>query len=180
MKKLPLIEAFTLLEPGPVVLVTTSDKGRDNIMTISWHMATDFSPRFAITTGSWNYSYNTLVKTRECVIAIPAVDLSEKAVEIGCCSGADVEKFKKFKLTPVKAEIVGTPLIEECLANIECKVVDHIKKYDIFILEGVQAWVNTERKERRTFHANGDGTFIVDGDTISYRDLMSAKLPPGV
>jgi flavin reductase (DIM6/NTAB) family NADH-FMN oxidoreductase RutF len=180
MKKLPLQEAFTLLEPGPVILLTTADNGKNNIMTISWHMVIDFSPRFAVATGSWNYSYNTLLKTKECVIAVPPVDLSEMTVQIGCCTGAEVDKFNQFKLTPVKAENVGAPLIEECLGNIECRVVQHIEDHGIFILEGIQAWIDTDRKERRTFHANGDGTFVVDGDTISYRDLMSAKLPPGV
>ena len=180
MKKLPINEAFTLLEPGPAIMLTTSDNGKNNVMTITWHMVLDFSPKFAIATGSWNYSYNALVKNKECVIAVPAVDLSKKVIEIGCCSGAEVDKFKKFKLTPVKAENVEAPLIKECLANIECKVIDHVEKHGLFILEGVQAWINTQRKERRTFHGNGDGTFIVDGRIINYRDLMSAKLPPGV
>ena len=180
MIKLPLNEAFTLLEPGPVILLTTSDNGRDNIMTITWHMVMDFAPRFAISTGTWNYSFKALSKNKECVIAIPAVDLSEKAIQIGCCSGSEVDKFKKFQLTPVPAENVGAPLIQECLANIECRVENYLEKYGIFILEGVQAWIDSERKERRTFHGIGDGTFVVDGHTISYRDLMSAKLPPGV
>jgi hypothetical protein len=46
--------------------------------------------------------------------------------------------------------------------------------------EGVRAGIYQERKERRTFHANGDGTFVVDGDTISLRRLMEDKLPSGV
>jgi len=131
MKKFPLQKAFTLLELGPVVLVTTSDGGRQNIMTLSWTMVTDFSPRFAFSTGSWNYSYKALKKTGECVIAVPAVDLSKKTVQIGMCSGAEIDKFKKFKLTPLKAENVSAPLIKECYANIECRVVDHIEKHNL-------------------------------------------------
>ena len=81
MKKLPLQKAFTLLEPGPVVLVTTADNGKQNILTLSWTMVMDFPPRFAFLTGSWNYSYKALKKTGECVIAIPAVDLAKKTVQ---------------------------------------------------------------------------------------------------
>ncbi|TNF33752.1 MAG: flavin reductase family protein, partial [Gammaproteobacteria bacterium] len=70
MEKLELARAFTLIEPGPVVLLTTHDGHRNNIMTLSWLMVTDFTPRFAITTGAWNHSYSALKNTRECVIAI--------------------------------------------------------------------------------------------------------------
>jgi len=180
MKKLPLGKAFLLLEPGPVVLVTTASGGKMNIMTLSWHMVMDFTPRLAFVTGPWNYSYRALIKERECVIAVPAVDLSAKVVEIGACSGAEVDKFAKFALTPVKAKSVKAPLIAECPANIECRIVDHIAKHDIFVLDGVNAWINPERKERRTFHAVGDGTFVVDGKTVNHRKLMLNKLPPGV
>lgn len=169
-----------LLEPGPVVLVTTADRGKSNVMTISWHMVMDFTPRFALTTGAWNYSYKALVKTKECVIAIPTVDISRKVVEIGVCSGSDTDKFKTFELTPLKAISVQAPLIKECIANIECRVIHHIKKHDIFILDAVHAWIDVHRKERRTIRARGDGTFIVDGRTINYRKLMLPKLPSGV
>jgi flavin reductase (DIM6/NTAB) family NADH-FMN oxidoreductase RutF len=180
MTKLAIEKAFMLIEPGPVVLVTTRDKGRDNIMTITWHMVLDFDPKIAMETGPWNYSYNALINTKECVIAIPTVDLAEKVVGIGDCSGSNVDKFKKFDLTPIPASTVKAPLIAECLACVECRVIEYLKSQSIFILQGVCAWTDKERKERRTFHANGDGTFVVDGDTINLRHLMEDKLPPGV
>ena len=163
MSPLPLSKAFTLLEPGPVVLVTTNAGGRNNIMTISWAMVVDFTPRFAMTTGPWNFSYAALRKFRECVIAIPTVDLIDKVVGVGTCSGADTDKFEKFALTPVKARHVKAPLIRECLANIECRVVDIVARHSIVVLEGVAAYFDRSRKEKRTIHANGDGTFVVDG-----------------
>ncbi|MDR0403706.1 MAG: flavin reductase family protein, partial [Treponema sp.] len=116
MKTFPLNKAFTFLEPGPVVLVTTADGDRRNIMTLSWTMVLDFTPRFAFMTGPWNYSYQALVKTKECVIAVPTVDMSKTVVSIGACSGAEVNKFEKFRLTPLEAKFVGAPLIKECYA----------------------------------------------------------------
>lgn len=180
MQELPLNKAFMLLEPGPVILLSTANGGKNNIMTLSWHMVMDFTPKFALVTGAWNYTYKALLKTKECVIAIPGVDLSKKVVEIGMCSGSDTDKFKKFRLTPLPAKSVKAPLIQECIANIECRVTDHIKKHDIFILEAVHAWIDSSRKEQRTIHAKGDGTFIADGRTINYRKLMLPKLPEGV
>ena len=75
MRQLKRSRAFTLLEPGPVVLVTTHDGRMNNVMTISWTMVVDFTPVFAITTGAWNHSFAALRKTEECVIAIPTVDM---------------------------------------------------------------------------------------------------------
>jgi flavin reductase (DIM6/NTAB) family NADH-FMN oxidoreductase RutF len=180
MKTLKISKAFTLMEPGPVVLVTTSDGKKNNIMTISWTMVMDFTPIFGITTGPWNFSFSALRKTRECVISIPTVDMIDKVVGIGTCSGADTDKFEKFMLTPVKAKTVKAPLIKECLANIECKVVDILKKHNIVVLEGLAAYLASSRKEKRTVHAVGDGTFIVDGRRISRRKMMRSKLPTGV
>ncbi|HEX7006613.1 MAG TPA: flavin reductase family protein, partial [Alphaproteobacteria bacterium] len=170
----------TLIEPGPVVLVTTNDGTRNNIMTISWTMVVDFTPVFALTTGEWNYSYAALRRTRQCVIAIPTVDLLDKVVGIGTCSGAETDKFARFRLTPVRASRVKAPLIKECLANIECKVVDIVKKHNIVVLEGIAAHIDPARKERRMLHAVGDGRFIADGRRFDRRKMMASKLPAGV
>ncbi|MGZ3696244.1 MAG: flavin reductase family protein [Bdellovibrionota bacterium] len=177
MKKLSLNRAFTLIEPGPVALITTSDGEKNNIMTISWTMVVDFTPKFAITTGPWNFSYAALKKQRECVIAIPTVDLVDRVVGVGTCSGSETDKFKKFKFTAVKGKHVGAPLIAECVANIECRVVDIVKKHDIVILEGLAAYFDSSRKEKRTIHAVGDGTFVVDGRKLDRKKKMRSKLP---
>ena len=180
MRRMQISKAFTLMESGPVVLVTTHDGGKNNIMTISWTMVVDFTPLFAITTGPWNYSYVALRKSRECVIAIPTVDLIDQVVGVGTCSGANTNKFEKFGLTPVKGKDVRSPLIKECLANIECKVIDIVKKHNIVVLEGVAAYFDSSRKEKRTIHAIGDGTFVVDGRKLNRRKMMWSRLPDGV
>jgi flavin reductase (DIM6/NTAB) family NADH-FMN oxidoreductase RutF len=180
MRQMKLSKAFTLMESGPVVLVTTHDGQRDNIMTISWTMVVDFTPVFAIVTGEWNHSFAALRKNKECVIAIPTVDMLDKVVGIGTCSGADTDKFAKFKLTAVPGKFVEPRLIKECIANIECRVIDIVKKHNIIVLEAVAAHVDTTRKEKRTVHSVGDGTFIVNGRKIDRRKMMASKLPYGV
>lgn len=177
MRPLKLSRAFTLIEPGPVVLVTTNDGSKMNVMTISWTMVLDFTPVFAITTGPWNHSFQALRKTRECVIAVPTVDLLDRVVGIGTCSGAEVDKFEKFGLTAVPGKHVRAPLIAECLANIECKVADLIERHSIVVLEAVAAYMDRSRKEKRMLHAVGDGTFIVDGRRLDRRTMMASKLP---
>ncbi len=180
MKEMQLNKAFTLIEPGPVVLIATNDGKKNNLMTISWTMVMDFTPMFAITTGPWNHSYAALRKTKECVIAIPTVDLIDKVVGVGTCSGIDTDKFDRFGLTPVQGKHVKAPLVRECLANIECRVMDIVRKHNIIVLEGIAAYVDGSRKEKRTIHAVGDGTFVVDGRRLDRREMMRSKLPDGV
>ena len=175
MKELDLSKAFQLIEPGPVVLVTTADDKKSNIMTMSWHMVIDFTPQIGCVIGPWDHSYTALRASKECVVAIPTVDLAETVVDIGNCSGRDVDKFDKFGLTPRAAGDVKAPLIAECLANIECRVVDDslVDRYNLFVLEGVRAWIDPAHGERRTLHAKGDGTFAIDGKRLNLRDRMT-------
>lgn len=180
MRRIPISEAFTLIEPGPVVLVTTHDGDKANIMTISWTMVLDFTPMFAITTGPWNYSYAALRRFRECVIAIPAIDLLDRVVGVGTCSGSDSDKFERFGFTTARAKHVKPPMISECLANIECKVIDIIAKYNIVVVKALAAWFDRSRKEKRLIHAIGDGTFVVDGRRFDRREMMRLKLPGGI
>lgn len=175
MKPVKLENAFLMIEKGPVVLISTSYRGKNNIMPLSWITVIDFTPRFALCTGSWNYSYEALVKTKECVIAIPGVDLIDKVIEAGNVSGSDTDKFALCGFETAPSKYISAPLIKDCLGNIECKVVDHIKKHNLFILEGVYAWA-CARKESRAFHAVGDGTFIADGRKLNRRKLM-LKIP---
>jgi len=175
MKEMPAWKAYRLLEAGPIVLVATAGKDRPNVMTMGFHMVVQHDPPLiGCIIGPWDYSYRSLRDTGECVIAIPTVDLARKVVDIGNCSGEDVDKFDKFKLTPLPAQDVGAPLIAECLANIECRVADTalVGKYSLFILEAVRIWTDPKRKERRTLHHNGDGTFTVDGRLLDLRERM--------
>ncbi|MFC2969555.1 flavin reductase family protein [Acidimangrovimonas pyrenivorans] len=180
MDSLKLSRAFTLIEPGPVVLVTTNDGARDNVMTITWTMVLGFSAQFAITTGPWNHSYAALRESRECVLAIPAADLLDTAVGIGTCSGADTDKFARFGLRREKAAHVRAPLIADCLANIECRVVDFVDQHSIVVLEGLAAYYDGTRDEKRLLHAVGDGTFTADGEGFDRRERMRDKLPGGL
>ena len=180
LENLQLGKAFTLIEPGPVLFVTTKDAQKSNVMTISWSMVLDFEASFAITTGPWNYSYAALETTKECVLAIPTAEMIDAVVGVGTCSGKDTDKFQKFGLTPLQANHVQAPRIKECLANIECRVVDIVSHYNIVILEGVAASLDPSHKDKRLLHAIGDGTFTVDSHKIDRREAMRSKLPNGV
>ena len=168
-------KVYQLIEPGPVVLLTTGHDGARNVMTMSWHMMVDFNPPLiACIVSDRDHSFVALRATKECVIAIPAVELAAKVVAIGNCSGREVDKFATFRLTPKTGGRVSAPLIAECFANIECRVVDTrlVNKYGLFVLEGLKAWVDPSKKNSKTIHHQGFGRFVVDGDTIELASRM--------
>ena len=93
-KSLPLSHVYRLLEPGPVVLVSTADRTRANIMTLSWHTMMEFEPPLVgcVISGR-NYTFDILRATKECVINIPTVELAKQVVGCGNTSGKRVDKF---------------------------------------------------------------------------------------
>ncbi len=174
-RSLPLGRVYGLLEPGPVVLLTTSHKGRANAMAMSWHTMMEFEPPLVgcVVSGR-DFSFQALSATRECVLNIPTVELAKQVVGCGNTTGERVDKFARFDLTPVPASLVGAPLIDECYANLECRVADTRMKnrYNFFVLEVVAAWVNPTCREPRTIHHRGHGNFAVAGEPFKLTSRM--------
>jgi flavin reductase (DIM6/NTAB) family NADH-FMN oxidoreductase RutF len=174
-KSFPLSQVYRLLEPGPVVMVTTECNGRANIMTMSWHTMIDFEPPIVgCVISDRNYTFGMLKKSKECVINIPTVELAAKTVVCGNTSGRTIDKFKILDLTPAAACCVKAPLIDECYANLECKLVDArmAAKYNLFILEVLKAWIDPSMKHPQTIHHLGRGVFMVAGKTIKFPSKM--------
>jgi flavin reductase (DIM6/NTAB) family NADH-FMN oxidoreductase RutF len=174
-KSFPLSKVYGLLEPGPVVMVTTACGGRPNIMTMSWHTMMEFEPPLVgCVISNRNHSFSLLKASKECVINIPTVEIAEKVVGCGNTSGAKIDKFAKFRLTPKPASRVGAPLVEECFANLECRVVDTrmVASFCFFVVEVIKAWIDPAVKNPRTIHHLGSGTFMVAGEKIKLRSKM--------
>jgi len=174
-KSYPLSRVYGLLEPGPVVLLTTAHKGRSNAMTMSWYSMLEFEPPLVgCVVSNRNRSFDALKATRECVIAIPTVELAPAVVRCGNTSGARVDKFEAFGLTRAAAANVAAPLVEECFANLECRVIDTrmVARYCFFVVEVVKAWVDPSVKDPRTIHHRGRGRFMVAGETIKLASRM--------
>ena len=181
-KKTDLSRCLLFIEPGPVVLVSSYnlETKQPNLMTISWTIALDFNHHIALCTGPWNYSFDLIMKTKECVVAIPPASMAETVIKIGDISGKDCDKFEKFGIKQLEAEKTDAPLIDGCVANLECKVVDFVKKYGLIILEVVNVWENEELKDEKLFHAYGDGKFVKDGEKMDLRKFMADKIPEGL
>jgi flavin reductase (DIM6/NTAB) family NADH-FMN oxidoreductase RutF len=179
-KDFPTSNVRRFLEPGPIVLVSSAWKGKANIMTMGWHMIMAFEPSL-VGCYIWteNHSFEAVRNSKECVINLPTVDIGSKVVGIGNSSGRDIDKFAQFGLTAVSGDKVKAPLIGECFANFECKLVDSslISKYSLFVLEVVKAHVATSPAYPRTTHYRGDGVFVISGEnTRRYRKLFKPEM----
>jgi flavin reductase (DIM6/NTAB) family NADH-FMN oxidoreductase RutF len=175
MKEIPLTSVHSIIGASPVIMVATSDGTKNDVMTMSWFTMNDFNPPLVtIVMGDDHLSHDYLVKSRDCVIAVPGVDLMETALAVGSCTGRDVDKFAKYPITPVKAAEITAPLLEECLYNFECRIENDslAGKYGLFVLKVVKAWSNPERKEQRYFNYRGNGVFSIPGEV---RDLSGTK-----
>lgn len=169
-KTFPLSKVYCLMESGPVVLLTTSGEGGHNVMPMSWHTMMEFEPPLVgCVVSDRNHSFGALQATRECVLNVPTVELLSKVVRCGNGSGRSVDKFARFGLTPVPAARVGAPLVAECYANLECRVVDTrlVARYGFFVLEVVKAWIDPAVRRPRTVHHLGRGRFMIAGRTTT-------------
>ena len=171
-KNFPLTKIRRFLEPGPIVLVSSAHKGERNVMTLGWHMMLGFEPA---TVGCFvwdeNRSFSLIKRSRECVINIPTFDLVHAVVGIGNTHKDKRDKFEQFGLTPVEASKVSAPLIAECYASFECRLIDTslIRRYSLFVFEVVKAHVATSPRYPMTVHYRGDGVFMISGRNRSYR-----------
>src|SRR5690606_5561835 len=98
-------------------------------------------------------------------------DMAKTVVDVGNTTGAEIDKFRRFKLTPIAAENVRAPLIGECFANLECRLADTslIRKYSLFVFEVVKAHAPTAPRLPNMLHYTGEGMFLTSGRSVNLR-----------
>jgi flavin reductase (DIM6/NTAB) family NADH-FMN oxidoreductase RutF len=180
--EVPNQKAYRLIYPRLVILVSCIDPKtkNPNIITIAWATPLSFNPPLVgILVAHQRYSHELISSAREFVINIPTVEILDKANKCGRVSGRRHDKFSEIGLTAKPAKIVKTPIVEECVAHLECKVVDQLKTGDhtLFIGKVVAAYAN-----KGTF----DGQFMdiervrnfYQVSSISYATLNKELLKP--
>lgn len=168
-RNFPLSRVYTLLESGPVVMVSTAYRGQTNVMSMSWHTMLDFEPPIlGCVVSERSHTFGLLKASKQCAINIPTVKIGAKVVGCGNTTGRKVDKFRRFGLTATPASRIDAPLIAECYANLECKVIDArmASKYNFFVLEVVKAWIDPAQKNPKTIHHRGKDLFMVAGRAI--------------
>lgn len=171
---LPVHQVRQVLEPGPVVIVSSFHQGKRNLMTMGWHTVMEFSPSLVgcMISGA-NHSHQLIRDSGECVLNVPDFSLLDTVVGIGNISGIRVDKFERFGLTPGRADIVKAPLVRECFAHMECRLHDDtmVDSYNFFIFEVVKAHIISDALPP-TVHYKGEGQFMISGATVDKSSLF--------
>ncbi|PRD42598.1 flavin reductase [Phyllobacterium phragmitis] len=176
MQEIDVANAFRLIEPGPVLLVTTCGTDGPNVMTMGFHMMVQHAPPLiGCVIGPWDHSYRALRETGECVLSVPRASMSATVTDIGNSSGVDIDKFCTFEIEAQPGITVKAPLLRDCIANLECRLADATlsNSYSLHILEVERLWVAPGWREAPMLHHIGDGYFRKDGDLIDESRRMT-------
>ena len=129
----------TMVYPLPAVIISCGSQQKDwNLITIAWTGTVNTNPPMVyISVRPSRYSYDIIKESCEFVINLTNKKMAFATDWCGVKSGKDYNKFKEMKLTPLAAEFVKCPMIEESPINIECRVTQIIPlgSHDMFIAE---------------------------------------------
>ena len=176
----PLRRAYKLINHGPTTLITSAAGGRRNVMSAAWVMALDFDPaKLVAVIAAGTFTRTLVTESGEFVVNVPTARLLDTVYAAGQVSGEEVDKFASLSLKTSSASIVGAPLLEDCAAWLECKVVPEAhmqERYDLFVADVLAAWADDAsfvdgvwrfpRDEDRTLHHLSSGVFITSGDIV--------------
>jgi flavin reductase (DIM6/NTAB) family NADH-FMN oxidoreductase RutF len=141
-----LAKAYRLLNHGPTVMVSSAHGGQRNVMSAAWSMPLDFAPpKVAVVIDKATLTRGLIEASGEFALNVPSVALAALTVRVGSESGRDVDKFAAHGIAALAGGKVGAPLIDGCLAWLECRLIPepHIQQaYDLFLGEVVAAWAD--------------------------------------
>ncbi len=155
------VEYLKFMWPMRHFLITCGDiNGKSNIITLSFCMpVSNTPPLIAISIGKKAYSRKLIEKYQEFIVNVPTDKLEKETYFCGYNSGKNIDKFKETKLTAHKSKNLRAPIIEECLAFMECKVTKTAKTGDkkTYIGEIIEAYAeNDSYKKIKNNLALGD------------------------
>lgn len=176
--------AYRLVNHGPVTLVSAAAGGKDNVMAVAWCMALDFSPpKLAVVLAADSFTRSLVDASGELVVQVPPRKMLPAIDGVGNCTGRDTDKWERFDLERAPAAKVKAPLVEGCLAWLECRVIPEqaiADKYDLFVVEVVAAWADDAVFDKgrwredapepmRSVHHMAGGAYVVDGKHVRVR-----------
>lgn len=146
--EIPAARALRLLQCGPVVLVTAAYRGRANVTATPWQTPLSLVPPLVgVAVSPLRFTYDLIRRSEEFVVNVPSVERFEAVRTCLRVSGHDVEdKFKLVGFTLASAQVVGAPLIEQCLGWVECGLVavHELGDHHLLVGQALCAWVEEE------------------------------------
>lgn len=182
---LPAESAVRLLQPGPLALLTSQHRADVNVMTLAWLLPVSLDPPLVgIAIHPDRLTHEYVSKSEFFALNIPNLDLLSAVHRCGLESGRQGDKFVSSGLTPVDANELDLPLVDECVAHIECGVIDRASwgDHDLFIGEPLVVAANDEAFNERWLPDTDAGRIIhhlradyYAGVSRSYRARLDAE-----
>ena len=186
-----LEHASRLVNHGPTVLVSSAHGGKRNVMAAAWSMPVEFTPpRIAVVIDKSTYTRELVTASGQLALSLPCRANADAAYTVGSVSGRDCgsghDKFDEYGIGHFAGPVLGLPLVEGCVAWMECKVLSEPNaetKYDTFFVEVVSAqadkrifsngrWhLTTDNTLLHTLHYLGAGMFAVAAQTVQAQNL---------
>ena len=197
-----LPHAYRLLNHGPTVLVSSAHGARHNVMAAAWAMPLDFDPpKVAVVIDKSTFTRELVEASGEFALCVPCRDLADLTFGVGNSSGREAgadgtDKFARFGIGTFAGHAVRAPLVEGCVAWLECRVLREPRieaAYDLFVGQvlAAQADARAFRGGRwhfedawpglRTLHHVAGGAFLLPGETVQGRmpPTSATSSPPG-
>ncbi|MGH8781677.1 flavin reductase family protein [Paraburkholderia sp.] len=173
-----LSRATSLLNHGPVTIITSAHDGRSNVMAASWAMPLDFNPpKIVVVIDSHTLTRQLIEASGVFGLQLPSVSFARQTLAVGSNAGEDFDKFAAFQLETFAAREIDVPMLAGCVTWMECKVIpDASQRHDLFIGEVVAAYADSrvysnnrwhfDDPDLRTCHYVAGGTFFATGDAF--------------
>lgn len=182
-----LPHAYRLINHGPTVLVSAAHGGRRDVMAAAWNTVFEFEPpRIGVVIDKSTFTRGLVEASGRFVLSVPCRDVADLAYTVGSTSGHDItDKFTHFGVAHAAAQTMDVPLVEGCIAWLECRVIPepHVQQaYDLFVAEVVAAhaddrvfangrWRDDIPPGLATLHHVGGGRFFCAGSPVQARRL---------
>jgi flavin reductase (DIM6/NTAB) family NADH-FMN oxidoreductase RutF len=181
MHPVELTKAFRLLNHGPTTIITSAHAGKQNLMAAAWVCALDFKPpKVTVVIDSKTFTRELIEAEGTFAINLPCVKQIEMVKKVGSISGHDFldsDKFAEYGIETFAAHEVSAPLVKDCVAWLECKIIPEPHNqdtYDLFIAEVVAAYADERvfsdghwhfdgHDDLRTIHHIAGGVFYATG-----------------
>lgn len=143
-----LAHASRLVSHGPTVLVTSADGTVRNLMAAAWSMPVEFvPPRIAVVIDKRTFTAELVRASGRLALCVPCAAQADLTWTVGSVGGrelvaAGTDKFAHYRIPTFEGPVLGLPLVEDCIAWLECRVIPepHAEQaYDTFFVEVVSA-----------------------------------------
>ena len=152
-KNCDVIKAWERKYPEQVVLVITKNKeGRINAMAVGWvSIVSDEPAMFQVGIDDGAYTLELIRESKEFVIAYPSKEMAKEVLYFGTTHGHNEDKATNSKLKFVPATCIDGALLDDAVANFECKLVTEYRPGNCPLIVGevVASFINVNDNVKR-------------------------------